>query len=154
MIIILEMLNIDNYPFGMQVVDLQIADTVRYVHLISPKGEKIRIAEFECYEDSCGIMKKHEDINYKNGTLKGNSANAFDGDLNSYLVGKWVRIDFGSPKPISQIKFCPRNDTNYIIPGLEYELFYWDEQWVSAGIKIARIIIYNMKTYHQGQYIG
>lgn len=141
---------IDYYPFGMQVIDFEIPDTVRYVHLISPKGEKIRIAEIECYEDSCGIMKKIEDINFKNGKLKGNSINAFDNDLNSYMVGKWVRLDFGSSKPIKRIKYCPRNDTNYILPGNEYELFYWDGHWVSAGRKIANDYYLNYEKVPSG----
>lgn len=141
---------IDYYPFGMQVVDFETPDTVRYVHLISPKGEKIRIAEIECFEDSCGIMKKLEDINLKNGKLKGNSLNAFDNDLTSYMVGKWVRLDFGSSKPIKRIKYCPRNDTNYILPENEYELFYWDGQWVSAGRKIANDYFLNYEKVPSG----
>jgi len=129
---------IDYYPYYMQQIEFESPDTFQYVHLIAPEGQAIRIAEFECYEDSCGKIKKIEDSNFKNNSLRGNFKNAFDGDLNSYLVGRWVRMDFGIPKAIKRIRFCPRNDTNCIIPGNVYELFYWDNnQWLSAGKKVA-----------------
>ncbi len=141
---------IADYPFGMQIIDLEVPDTVRYVHLISPEGETIRLAEMACYEDSCGIMKKLEDINFKKGLLKGHHANAFDGNLNSYMAGRWTRIDFGSSKPITRIKFCPRNDTNYVVPGNEYELLYWDGRWISAGRKTANDYCLNYKSVPSG----
>ncbi|HKJ43298.1 MAG TPA: hypothetical protein VKA27_14470, partial [Sunxiuqinia sp.] len=125
---------IDHYPFYMQQIDLAIPDSFRYAHLIAPNHEAIRVAEFDCYTDSCGIFKKLVDV----GTQRSRFENAFDDDLNSYTVGRWVRHDFGSRQQIDRIKFCPRNDTNCIIPGYEYELFYWDKKWISAGKKIAR----------------
>ena len=49
----------------------------------------------------------------------------------------WVGLDFGIPKQISQISFCPRTDKNGIYPDMQYELFYWADKWVSAGVKRA-----------------
>jgi len=50
----------------------------------------------------------------------------------------WVGVDFGTSKKISQIQYCPRTDKNGIYAGMEYELFYWENRWVSAGVKIAK----------------
>ena len=37
---------------------------------------------------------------------------------------------------------CPRNDKNSIIKGLEYELYYWNNKWISLGRKTS--IEYNL----------
>ncbi|MFL1011682.1 hypothetical protein [Flavisericum labens] len=138
--------NIDYYPFYMQQIDLKRPDTLQYIQLIAPDdGRVIRLAEIECYQDSSGVLKKVEHRTYKNGTLKGRFANAFDGDLNTYQNGRRFRLDFETPRPISRIRFCPKNDTNCIIPGNEYELFYWDNGWVSSGKKMANDYFLNYK---------
>jgi len=64
--------------------------------------------------------------------------NAFDGDaLTNYCNwGKeytWVGLEFDTPKRIEKIVYLPRNDDNCIRDGELYELFYWDNKWVSLG---------------------
>ncbi len=67
----------------------------------------------------------------------------FDGDPATHfvaprVVGSWGGMDFGRPEQIVKIVFCPRSDTNFIIPGEEYELCYWERDgWVSLGHKVA-----------------
>lgn len=68
--------------------------------------------------------------------------NISDENLLSYfdignLKNIWVGLDFGSPKNISALFFCPRTDDNDISPGDKYELFYWNKKWISLGKKIA-----------------
>lgn len=69
---------------------------------------------------------------------------AFDDNLESYFGrvttgSSWAGLDLGSPKRITKIKYCPRSDTNFILVGDTYELFYWDNgEWVSMGIHVAR----------------
>lgn len=50
----------------------------------------------------------------------------------------WVGIDLGAPKLIETLYYCPRNDKNGIYPGMKYELFYWNNAWLSLGVKIAK----------------
>ncbi|MBD0833716.1 hypothetical protein [Aestuariibaculum sediminum] len=47
----------------------------------------------------------------------------------------WIGIDLGSSKSISQLYLCPRTDKNSIYPKMDYELLYWDNRWVSTGIR-------------------
>mgnify|MGYP002406107772 FL=1 len=67
----------------------------------------------------------------------------FDGDLGNYFEapdpkGAWGGMDFGRPRRIVKIRYCPRSDTNFIVPGNEYELLYWDKgNWISMGRKVA-----------------
>jgi hypothetical protein len=46
-------------------------------------------------------------------------------------------MDLGETVTIEMVGYCPRNDKNNIYPGLHYELYYWDDQWISLGIKKA-----------------
>ena len=72
----------------------------------------------------------------------------FDGDLLSYAdltkrpqsdhqKSPWVGIDLMEKAEIAAIGICPRNDKNNIIKDLEYELYYWNNRWVSLGRKTA-----------------
>ena len=69
---------------------------------------------------------------------------AMDGNLETWFdkpkntVG-WIGIDLGQGKSayLTRIRFCPRSDTNFILVGNNYELFYWDREWKSAGRQTA-----------------
>ncbi len=65
-----------------------------------------------------------------------------DGDLGTPL--KWtipkdkskmlyIDFDFGKPTDITQFQFCGINDIFHIESGVEYEIFYWDDKWLSLG---------------------
>jgi hypothetical protein len=118
--------------------------------MVAPEGGRLRIAEIECYENNHGGLKKLEDVNYKKGILEGQNGNAFDGDLGTYLVGKPAVFDFGRTASVSRIRFTPMNDSNYIVPNNEYELFYWDNNWVSAGKKTAHADFLNYTNIPSG----
>jgi hypothetical protein len=65
-------------------------------------------------------------------------ANSFDGNpLTNYcrydMEYTWVGLEFDSPKRIDKIIYLPRNDDNCIRDGELYELFYWDNKWISLG---------------------
>ena len=54
-----------------------------------------------------------------------------------YPLKNWMGYDFGEEKEITSIGICARNDKNYIYKGMYYELFFWDNDWVSLGEKRA-----------------
>ena len=73
-----------------------------------------------------------------NPTLK----NAFDNNCLTYfdsrnIPGVWIGLEFRHPVCICNIEYCPRTDDNDICPGDEYELFYWDNDWISLGRKVS-----------------
>lgn len=49
----------------------------------------------------------------------------------------WAGIELEKPAEIAKIEYCPRTDDNDICPGDVYELFYWDQEWISLGEKEA-----------------
>ncbi len=48
----------------------------------------------------------------------------------------WAKI-LKRPEKVSKIRYISRTDANGIIPGMEYELMYFDRQWISAGRQTA-----------------
>jgi hypothetical protein len=45
----------------------------------------------------------------------------------------WLGIKFNAPIMIKKIAFLPPSDDNCVRDGNIYELFYWDNKWVSLG---------------------
>lgn len=45
-------------------------------------------------------------------------------------VSRWVGFDFQKPVSMGKIAYIRRGDGNAICPGDEYELYYWDNEWV------------------------
>lgn len=47
-------------------------------------------------------------------------------------------IDLGSPKALSRIDYFPWNDGNFVVPGHDYELVYWDrDKWRPIALQHA-----------------
>lgn len=71
-----------------------------------------------------------------------NARNIMDGDILTYYHHQkdsvdYVGLDLGQPRRLTAVEYAPRTDDNGIVPGDTYELFYWDDQWVSAGKQVA-----------------
>jgi len=118
-------------------VNLDKTKSYRYVRYIGPKGAQCNVAEIEFYDEN--------GKNLVNGTPISSHRNfpgdqAFDGDLLTYYKGwwkiGWVGLDFGKPVRISKIRYVPRNGKNHVMPNHRYELFYWDNKWISLGQKV------------------
>ena len=54
-------------------------------------------------------------------------------------VNSWIGLEFEKPQKISKLVFLPRNDDNFIRDKEVYELFYWDNKWISLGRQIGSI---------------
>jgi len=72
-----------------------------------------------------------------------------DFKTDNYILRKdkqpiWIGMEMDSITTVTHIGICPRNDKNGIYPGMNYELRYWDNTWVSLGVKKA---ISNSITY-------
>lgn len=49
----------------------------------------------------------------------------------------WIGLALKYPQTITSVEFCPRTDDNDISPGDQYELFYWNNKWISLEKKQA-----------------
>lgn len=71
-----------------------------------------------------------------------NAQSAMDSDILTYYHHQkdstdYIGLDLGRPRRLTAIEYAPRTDNNGIVPGDTYELFYWDNQWISAGKQTA-----------------
>lgn len=138
---------INNYPFYMNEVNVKASKPYRYLRYVAPAGgliEDDNIAEVQFFagKDTSSLKGSFMGMT---GRKDHGIEKAFDNKIDSYYqnlmgIDGWIGIDLGkeNKKTVSTIKFCPRNDTNCIMPNNEYELFYWDGKWVSLGSKIAK----------------
>ena len=70
---------------------------------------------------------------------------AVDGDYSTYFrkdkkLEGYVALDLGerNDHTLTRIRYVPRSDTNFIIPGNHYRLEYWDGfSWQCVGEKTA-----------------
>ncbi len=132
---------IDTVPeFYFTEVILENPKGYRYFRYMSPKSSFGNVAEIEVFDKDKKLDGKPIGTKGKEGYP---ISNVFDNDNLSYYEtlssnGGWAGLDFHSAKQLSKIKFLPRNDQNNIYPGLDYELFYWKNGWVSLGRRIAK----------------
>jgi hypothetical protein len=111
----------------------------RYVLFRFDSTKKSSIAEIEIWGIMDGKKVKLQGTPVGNpGQHKNDLKNAFDGNKLSYFMSdpatmNYIALDLGDKYPISEIRYCPRNDDNNISEGEVYELFYWNNRWVSLG---------------------
>ncbi len=113
-------------------------EKVRYLRYIGTDSSYCNIAEISFF-DKLG--------NKVLGKIIGNEPNssineAFDDNPLTYYQSSepndsWIGLGLEKPKQIHKIRMYPRSDLNGIEINDTYELFYWDEKWISLGRKIA-----------------
>lgn len=102
----------------------------RYIHYTQPMGTKHTVSE---------IVFIHNDMVIKGTTttyLVNDDKNCLDS--NDYSYSEFRRhgsllVDFGYPVIIDKIVYVLQNDDNYVVPGNEYELLYYDNGWHTLG---------------------
>lgn len=122
--------SIDSMPVFHNTATLKNPKAFRYVRYVSPANCEAVLAE---------IMFMGE-----NGELKAIPGNStvrkveLSLDRNmftrpDYKKGFTIGYDLGNPQKLTSIVYFPWNDDNFVVPGHEYELFYYDKGWISLG---------------------
>lgn len=125
-------------------INLNANKPYRYWRYLSPKGSYGSIAELGFFQtndnkDTVLTGRIISSIGTNNDVVK----KAFDGDwLTNFETenpdSSWIGVDLGEPVKVDRVRIVPRNDDNYIHPGDEYELKYWDTNgWKSVGKQTA-----------------
>ena len=123
----------------MQMVNTSSCKKYCYVRYRKPKGV-FSIAEFSLF-DSAGMPLQFQPIACE-AILADSTMNAvFDNaPLTYYQVNGgfdlWIGADLGKQTAIPVIGFAPRNDDNSVVSTDSYELFYWNDKWISLGKKM------------------
>jgi hypothetical protein len=66
----------------------------------------------------------------------------FDGDLLTWQYKgenytAHFTFCFDNESEIHEVRFSSRTDDNEVMQGEDYELFYWDNKWISLGRRVA-----------------
>jgi hypothetical protein len=132
-------------------VNIDLEKKYRYIRYMSPLGSFCNVAELEFYGGNNDRLKGEIIANAKvhPDFSERTKEKAFDGDvLTFYHADKadscWIGMDFKTPQKISRIRYLSRNGNNIIVPGNTYEVYYWDNEWISLGKKEAKnhVLIY------------
>lgn len=122
-------------------IEVEQPDSFRYVRLVFDKQKPFRLGELEFYslEENQSRRKR------LTGRPIGNVSDvqlAFDGFPGRSIKMKadtsviyWAGLDLGKKLKIDQIRYLAAGDSHFVEAGKNYELFYWKDKWVSAGIK-------------------
>lgn len=140
-------LTITEAPDSVAHIPIDHPGKFRYVRLISGDVDWIDLGEAEFFGEQ-GSRLTGRELSYSEvgeHTYSMPRHLAFDGDLETYFSSpttntdpSWIGLDLGKPHRISEIRFAPRSDTNFILIGDTYELCYWvDGRWVSLGKQVA-----------------
>lgn len=127
----------DQWPYDSLWREVQVRhrDSFQYLRLVFRKGNEFRIGEIEFYTQGMAQPLK--------GKYIGNIPQlnlAFDGFPGKCIKlpkdtshTQWVGLDLGKKLPLEKIRFIPADDDNFVEAGNTYELFYWQNKWISAG---------------------
>lgn len=91
------------------------------------KGDLVKVSGNVCCSDSLSMQNVSKAFDSVNAT-------GFVYDVNKGEQ-KWIGLDFGQKTEIDAIGFSPGVNPSFI-SGYEYELFYWNDGWVSVGAKL------------------
>ena len=113
----------------------------KYLRYYSAEGGYNNIAEIKFFAKN--NIPIHGNIIAEGGlpeSKAGLKENAFDGDPLTFFRaknpdGSWVGLELNERVLVDKIKYLFRNDDNSIRVGDIYELFYWDNKWISLGAK-------------------
>lgn len=129
-------------------IDVKLDSQYRYFRLLFPKTQqKVSIAEVQVYDDKNEMFNGTKKPRYRKligkNMSSGQIRRALDNDLLSYAEAStdttaWMGMDLTGPRSYSKIRYLQRTDLNMIVPGNKYELVYWDDRWVSLGVKVAK----------------
>ena len=126
---------IDNVPIFRNVINFNENKKYRYIRYLSNAEANQTLSEVQFLSDSCLCVGQifGNTSSRSKAFFDGNLTNDDDNDVRGYYVG----MDLGCRKKISKLIYYPVNDGNFVIPNMEYELFYYDYGWISLGKKIA-----------------
>lgn len=129
---------IKGVPYYVYEINVNTSKKYRYIRFIAPQEKNCCLAELSFYgldADKATVLlsptRFYDGVKYHwLGVLR-------DGKYGKYypMYTNQLVADLGSPQQLTGIEIVPRSNTNGIIPGNQYELFYWEEKngWTSLG---------------------
>jgi hypothetical protein len=145
----------DTVGYNYQTFNVNDNCKYKYIRYVPRPGSNGNISEIEIYNKNNSQItggRIFGTYSYAADTLH-RMEKVFDGNVLSYAIcditrtDQWIGLELEEPIEISKILYLPRSDDNFIKDGNEYELFYWENSWISlgkqTGKKQSQILIYD-----------
>ena len=127
--------------FGHAISEVQLPKTYncRYVRYTAPDDSGFNVSELQFFYQ--GKKIHGTPISSDSKKTPEELAVFCDDNIQTYYAAEarkaFIGLDFGKVVNIDKIVYAPRSDDNDVAPGEEYELLYWDNEWVSLGKRVA-----------------
>jgi len=144
----------DTVGYNYQKIHMENGKKYRYIRYLPKPETSGDIAEIEIYNREGNLINGQiiGTYSYTKDAIHG-IEKVFDGEALTYALcdktrnDQWIGLDLGEPTEISKILYLSRSDDNFIKDNEQYELFYWDNKWLSLGKqrgnKQTQVLIYN-----------
>lgn len=109
----------------------------RYLRCLPKQDKLLHIASFDILSKGEKNNQKPTKVTVRALADSSNYTKLFDNNLETFITAKAIEFDLEKPTRIAEIQLAPRNSNNGIIIGDRYELLYYDNKWISAGITTA-----------------
>ena len=108
----------------------------RYVRFVYPEGAELKAERLTAVRNGLPLTAKTvgKDLKYSLITYATNHNIPY---VSPPKGAYWTGLDFGRSVSFDTLTYGLKNDDNFIVPGEEYELFWWDGRWRSLGRKTA-----------------
>jgi hypothetical protein len=120
-----------------QIIKTDNLKEYRNYRLISPDSSEIHLAGFNLMKDGAVVMTDWKVLTRKEQIIHNNGSRLINENPLSYIADRYLTVNyyFEQPVTISEFQVQARNDDNNVKPGCQYELMYWEDGWLSAGMK-------------------
>ncbi|HUN01243.1 MAG TPA: hypothetical protein PLS00_00195 [Niabella sp.] len=135
--------SVDLYDFNLKVIPITDRNEFRYIRIKPKVGSRLNLATLKLYgvslkniktgkQDSlfklpCRIMSHYFD-----------ASPLWDEDPLTFSNSMDIDIDLGSRYQLAELHIAPRNASNSIVEGDDYQLFYYDRGWKNLGSQTAK----------------
>lgn len=124
---------ITHTPLYRNTVNISSPKKYRYLRYVSPPQHRGPVTEIMYFSNG----KLLQGMPFATGGI--NPGKCFDGNTSSFMdkleIGYTIGLDLGRRVKVDSLEFFLKNDGNYIADGDDYELFYYDNSWISLGIQ-------------------
>lgn len=122
--------SIDSMPVFYNELSVKNTKPFRYIRCVAPEDCEGVLAEvlFKGENGELPVTPGRSSVGKVDLSLDRNALTRPD-----YEKGFFLGYDLGEPHRITSIAYLPWNDDNFVLPGHDYELFYYDGGWVSLG---------------------
>lgn len=108
----------------------------RYVRFVYPEGAELKAERLTASLGGTPIEARTigKDLKYSLITYATNHNIPY---VSPPKGAYWTGLDFGRAVAFDRLTYGLKNDDNFIVPGEEYELLWWDGRWRSLGRRTA-----------------